>query len=107
MNIPTLFYYNAFIVVSDGVNNLYGSFFSPIEYFYAWRLVEGTRDERRNDGINTLFTLISGLFNHHRLLDVIKNFTIFLTIRTKKLKLLPLPSILRNKETRCKYRTTY
>ena len=43
-DIPTLFYYNAFIVVRDGVNSLYGSFFSPIENFYAWRLVDGTSD---------------------------------------------------------------
>ena len=34
-NIPELFKYNAFVVISDGVNNKIGSLFSPYEYFYA------------------------------------------------------------------------
>jgi type I restriction enzyme, R subunit len=76
-DIPTLFYYNAFVVISDGANNLYGSLFSPIEYFYAWRLIEGTREEKEINGINTLFTLIKGLFNQQRMLEVIKDFTLF------------------------------
>ena len=36
-DIPELFKYNAFVVISDGVNNKIGSLFSPYEYFYAWR----------------------------------------------------------------------
>ena len=39
-DIPKLFKYNAFVVISDGVNNKIGSLFSPYEYFYAWRKVE-------------------------------------------------------------------
>jgi type I restriction enzyme, R subunit len=76
-DIPSLFYYNAFIVISDGSNNRYGSFFSSFEHFYAWRLIEGTREEKENDGIYTLYTMVKGLFNKERLIDVIKNFIIF------------------------------
>lgn len=36
-DIPDLFRYNAFVVISDGVNNKYGSLFSPYDFFYAWR----------------------------------------------------------------------
>ena len=36
-DIPDLFKYNAFVVISDGVNNKYGSLFSPYDFFYAWR----------------------------------------------------------------------
>lgn len=36
-DIPELFKYNAFCVISDGVNNKAGSFFAPYEFFYAWR----------------------------------------------------------------------
>ena len=36
-DIPELFKYNAFCVISDGVNNKAGSFFAPYEFYYAWR----------------------------------------------------------------------
>lgn len=36
-DIPELFKYNAFCVISDGVNNRVGSFFADYEYFNAWR----------------------------------------------------------------------
>lgn len=73
--IPTLFKYNAFVVISDGVNNKYGSFFADYEYFYSWR-VEGDVLEEQ-DGINSLFTLIRGLFNKETLVDVIHDFIYF------------------------------
>ncbi len=40
-DIPELFKYNAFCIISDGVNNKAGSFFAPYEFFYAWRRVVG------------------------------------------------------------------
>lgn len=39
-DIPEIFKYNAFVVISDGVNNKYGSLFSPYEFFYAWRKID-------------------------------------------------------------------
>jgi type I restriction enzyme R subunit len=47
-DIPELFKYNAFCVISDGVNNKAGSFFAPYDFFYAWRRVEGLA----KDGVN-------------------------------------------------------
>jgi type I restriction enzyme R subunit len=38
-DIPQLFVYNAFCIISDGINNKAGSFFAPYEFFYAWRRV--------------------------------------------------------------------
>ena len=35
-DIPDLFKYNAFVVISDGVNNKYGSLFSPYNFYYTW-----------------------------------------------------------------------
>ncbi len=40
-DIPELFKYNTFCVISDGVNNKAGSFFAPYDFFYAWRRVAG------------------------------------------------------------------
>jgi type I restriction enzyme, R subunit len=80
-DIPELFKYNAFCVISDGVNNKAGSFFAPYEFFYAWRRVAGLAKEV--DGIDSMFTLIQGMFNKNRLRDIIRNF-IYIPDSSKK-----------------------
>jgi type I restriction enzyme R subunit len=70
--IPELFKYNAFCVISDGVNNKSGSFFAPYEFYYAWRRVAGLAKDV--DGIDSMFTLIQGMFNKSRLRDIVRNF---------------------------------
>ena len=74
-DIPELFKYNAFVVISDGVNSKMGSVFSDYEHFYAWRKVN--YDDKEEEGINSLYTMIDGLFDKERLLDVIHNFIYF------------------------------
>lgn len=74
-DIPELFKYNAFVVISDGVNNKIGSMFSPYEYFYAWRKVESA--DKESDGISSIFTMVRGLFRKDRLLSVVKDFIYF------------------------------
>ena len=72
-DIPKLFRYNAFVVISDGVNNKIGSLFAPYDYFYGWHKVEA--DDSILDGaFNTMFTMMRGLFRRERLLDVLHNF---------------------------------
>jgi type I restriction enzyme, R subunit len=72
-DIPELFKYNALCVISDGVNNKMGSYFAPYEFFYSWRKITG-EEKLDKDGIDSLFTMISGLFNKKRLTDVIRHF---------------------------------
>ncbi len=74
-DIPELFKYNAFVVISDGVNNKYGLLFSPYDFFYTWRKVEA--NDKATDGINSLLTIVKGLFRKERLLSVIKDFVFF------------------------------
>ena len=83
-DIPELFKYNAFIVISDGANNKYGSFFSPYEFFYAWRKVNS--EDKEFDGISSLTTMIKGLFRKDRLLSVIKDFIYFPDDSDRELK---------------------
>ncbi len=71
-DIPELFKYNAFCVISDGVNNKAGSFFAPYEFYYAWRRVAGLAKEV--DGIDSMFTLVQGMLHRNRLRDIIQNF---------------------------------
>ena len=75
-DIPELFKYNAFCVISDGVNNKAGSFFATYEYFYSWRKIEGN-EPLDAKGINSLYSMIKGMFNQNRLLDIIQNFIYF------------------------------
>ncbi|MHB9056468.1 MAG: type I restriction endonuclease subunit R, partial [Paludibacteraceae bacterium] len=74
-DIPELFKYNAFCVISDGVNNKAGSFFAPYEFYYAWRRVAGLASDV--DGIDSMFTLVQGMFDKNRFRDIIRNFIFF------------------------------
>ncbi|QQE10021.1 type I restriction endonuclease subunit R [Planctomycetota bacterium] len=86
-DIPKLFVYNAISVISDGVNSKAGSFFAPYEFFYAWRKVTG--DEKiEKDGIDSLYTLVRGMFNKNRMLDIIQNFIYFPDVSRKEEKIL-------------------
>lgn len=71
-DIPELFKYNAFCVISDGVNNKAGSFFASYEFYYAWRRVAGLASDV--DGIDSMFTLVQGMFDKNRFRDIIRNF---------------------------------
>lgn len=81
-DIPELFKYNALCVIGDGVNTKAGSFFAPYDFWYAWRKITGNESVERA-GIDSLHTMIKGLFNQERLLDVIHNF-IYLPDSSKK-----------------------
>lgn len=84
-DIPELFKYNAFVVISDGVNNKYGSLFSQYDFFYTWRKINS--DDTELDGINSLVTMVKGLFNKDNLLQVIKDFIYFPDNSDKDLKI--------------------
>ena len=75
-DIPELFKYNAICIISDGVNNKAGSFFAAYEFFYAWRKTDGG-ELIEKDGIDSLYSMVAGLFNQNRLRDVIRNFIYF------------------------------
>lgn len=72
-DIPKPFRYNAFVVISDGVNNKIGSLFAPYEFFYGWHKAEAT-DSVLDGAFDTMFTMMHGLFRKERLLDVVHNF---------------------------------
>ena len=69
-------------MISDGVNNKSGSFFAPYEFFYAWRKINGN-EAIEKDGIDSLYTMMHGLFNRNRLREVIRHF-IYLPDTSKK-----------------------
>lgn len=74
--IPQLFLYNAFCVISDGANNRMGALFSDYGFYYTWRKVTGD-ESIEQDGISSLHTMIEGLFDQRRLLEVMRHFIYF------------------------------
>ncbi len=80
-DIPELFKYNAFCIISDGVNNKAGSFFAPYEFYYAWRRIAGLAKDV--DGIDSIFTLVQGMLHKNRLRDIVQNF-IYIPDSSKK-----------------------
>ena len=86
-DIPELFKYNAICIISDGVNNKAGSFFADYEFFYAWRKTDGG-DLVEKDGIDSLYTMIAGMFNQNRMRDIIQNFVYFPDTSTHDVKIL-------------------
>ena len=85
-DIPELMKYNALCVISDGVNSKLGSLFAPYEFFYAWRKVTGN-EPIGQDGINSLHTMIEGLFDKSRLRQVIRHFVYFPDVSNEEVKI--------------------
>lgn len=76
-DIPTLFNFNAFLVISDGVTTKVGTLTSKIDRYNEWKSING---EKGYDDtcVNSLDINIKGLFAKERILDVIKNNLFFI-----------------------------
>lgn len=72
-SIPKLFWYNMAIVLSNGIENKIGSFTSPYEFYNDWKKIDGEHDETKTD----LRTLLFGICNKIRLLDLFENYVLF------------------------------
>lgn len=77
-DIPTLFNYNCFCVISDGVNNRLGTITSNFERYVEWKSVDGVQSYTENS-VNKLDVLIKGVFDRERLLDIIYNNLFFMS----------------------------
>ncbi len=87
-DIPELMKYNALCIISDGVNNKMGSLFANYEFFYAWRKETG-EEAIAQEGISSLITMLKGLFDPNRLLQVIRHFIFFPDASKKEVKIVP------------------
>ena len=82
-DIPTLFNYNSFLVISDGVYTKVGTLTSKFDRFNEWKSVKGEKGYD-DSCVNKLNILIDGLFNHEHLLDIIKNNLFFIIDKNDK-----------------------
>ena len=74
-DIPTLFTYNESLVISDGLEARLGTITADKERFMPWRTVDGEKIALKNTP--ELETLINGVFEKHRFLDLIRCFIVF------------------------------
>ncbi len=73
--IPSLFSYNGFVVISDGLEAKAGSISAGLSRFMAWKSADGKTDASHL--VSQLETLINGMLNKATLLDLIRHFIVF------------------------------
>lgn len=73
--IPSLMHYNEVTVISDGLEARIGSLTANQEWFKVWRTIEGEFDAPAT--ALELETLVRGVFEKRRFLDLIRNFIAF------------------------------
>jgi len=73
--IPSLFKYNQFLVISDGLQARMGSLTASMEWFKVWRTVEGESEAPATS--LELEVMLRGLFEPTRLLSMMRNFIAF------------------------------
>lgn len=72
LDIPTLFNYNAFSVISDGIDTRIGTITSDFTRYMAWKSENGEKpDENSSDYFSIM---LNGMMPKERLLDIICNF---------------------------------
>ena len=82
--IPQLFWYNAFVILSNGIESKIGTITSEFEHFAEWKRInsEGER------GIVSLDTMIKGVCEKNRCIDLLENFILFEKISGGVVKIL-------------------
>lgn len=70
--IPHLFYYNAFLILSNGLESKVGTLGSKYEFFHEWK-----RLKEQEPGKVALEIMLRGICKKENLLDLLENFILF------------------------------
>ena len=70
--IPHLFYYNAFLILSNGLESKVGTLGSKYEFFHEWK-----RLKEEEPGSVALETMLRGVCKKENFLDLLENFILF------------------------------
>ena len=71
--VPHLFWFNAFVILSNGADTLVGSTFAPLGHFAEWKKINSEGEQ----GVVSLETALRGTCEPHRLLDLVENFVAY------------------------------
>lgn len=74
-DIPSLFNYNAFCILSDGINAKAGTITANQERFMNWRTIDGMTIELLD--VPQYEVMLRGMLGKERILDIIQNFILF------------------------------
>jgi type I restriction enzyme R subunit len=80
--VPQLFWYNAFIILSNGSYSRIGTITSDWERFSEWKKISREEEE----GVISLETILRGTCEPERLLDLIENFMVFEEVKGGRIK---------------------
>ncbi len=81
--IPKLFYYNSFVILSNGIESRIGSVTGKYQHFHEWK-----RITEEDEGIVALDRIIVGVCEKKRFLDLFENFILFDNSLGKVVKLI-------------------
>ena len=70
--VPNLFYYNAFLVLSNGMEAKVGTLGSKFEFFHEWK-----RLDENDQGSVALETMLLGICKKENFLDLFENFILY------------------------------
>lgn len=82
--IPQLFWYNSFVILSNGADSKVGTITSGFEHFSEWKKINSEGEA----GIVSLETIIRGICEKERFLDILENFLVFSTERAGLIKIM-------------------
>lgn len=86
LDIPSLFKYNAFNVISDGLETKVGTITSNFSRYMVWKSENGEKPEENKSDFFTI--ALNGMFPKARLLDIIRNFIVFQDVKGQTVKIL-------------------
>ncbi|WP_373032867.1 type I restriction endonuclease subunit R [Sulfurovum sp.] len=73
--IPSLFTYNAFCIISDGLEAKAGTISAGLTRFMSWKSSDGR--EEASKLVSRMETLIDGMLNRATLLDLVRSFIVY------------------------------
>ena len=82
--IPHLFWYNAFVILSNGSDSKIGTITSGWEHFTDWKRIA----DESEDGRVSLEIMLRGTCEPTRLLDLTESFTVFMDVQDGTIKIL-------------------
>jgi type I restriction enzyme R subunit len=74
-DIPSLFPYNGFLIISDGLEAKAGTLSAGFSRFMAWKTSDGKTEASRL--VSQMEILIGGMLNKETLLDLVRHFIVF------------------------------
>lgn len=86
-SIPSLFLYNALLIISDGWDAMYGSLTSPKQFFVPWKSIDGKMVADEN--MPQMEVMAKGMLNKEVLPDLIRHYIVFHQNKEQITKIVP------------------